>query len=182
MPAVGLLLHKLQRELCVSRQLSKLHAAAGSGQESWLLRRAADCLQRLLAAGAAPAGAPDPSGTVAAAASAMQPRDWAAVRAAAMQPPEWSIEQHSLFPQPFREAAREVLLVAQRGFSLPTIPRTDSPRRRACTDAGGLLQRAPSPGPPQWLDGGIVLCIIKQLAPSAAHAGADLAVQPWEPS
>lgn len=211
MPAAGLLLHKLQSELHVSRQLSKLHAAAGSGQEAWLLRRAADCLQRLLAAGAAPAGAPDLSGVVAAAVSAMQPRDWAAVRSAAVQPPEWMPERHHLFPRPFREAAREVLLVARRGFSLPTSPEAGSSRRRSGSPSGSDVRWAGSsaalggstadaldsstggagvPAAPHmthhgsawWLDGGIVLCIIKQLAPSAAHAGADLAVQPWEPS
>ncbi len=213
-PAVGLLLQKLQGELHVSRRLSKLHAAAGSGQEAWLLRRAADCLQRLLAAGAAPAGAPDPSGSVAAAVSAMQPGDWAAVRGAAMQPPEWTPERHQLFPKPFREAGKQVLLVARRGFCLPTSPEAGSVRTHnsrgsrlrssvrwgssnaapenapgdaSCsTDASAskaeLLLHAPQHGPAWWLDGGIVLCIIKQLAPSAAHARADLSVQPWEPS
>ncbi|KAL4437009.1 hypothetical protein ABPG75_004148 [Micractinium tetrahymenae] len=179
-PAVGLLLSKLQQELHVSRQLSKLHAAAGSGQEAWLLRRAAGCLQRLLAAGAAPAGAPDASGTVVAAVSAMQPADWGAVRSAAFQPPEWTPEKHYLFPRRFREAAREVLLVARRGFSLPANPEAGSPGSAAqeANRCCGAQKHATA----WWLDGGIVLCIIKQLAPSAAHAGADRTAQPWEPS
>ena len=84
LPATAVLLRKLQRELHVSRQLSKLHAAAGAEQERWLLRRAADCLTLLLAAGAAPVDAPGPGSSAAAAAAAvLEPADWEAVRQAA---------------------------------------------------------------------------------------------------
>lgn len=200
------LLSKLSRELHVSRQLSKLHAAAGTGQEAWLLRRAADRLQPLLAAGAAPAGAPDPSGTMAAAVGGMLPSDWAAIEACATQPPEWSPSTHHLFPRSFKVAAREVLLVAARGFSLPASGSSSctesgaSSENESCANgssrhtqgsSGGSIsnltsssgaassvclrlrqagpQEAQKQGSVWWLDGGIVLCILKQLAPSTQH-------------
>lgn len=160
--------------LHVRRQLRKLESVAG-GSSRELLHAAADCLALLLAAGATPVGAPDPSGTLVAAANALQPDDWAAVAAAASQPPRWSTATRHLFPRPFRQAAWQVLLVVHRGFSLPT-----------CDDSGGgsgsgsAGRQAPPPDVPPvqpqlysqhlgctrvYLDGGMVQCILKHLAP-----------------
>ena len=166
--ATAVLLRKLRRELHASRQLSKLHVlAASGGQEAWLLRRAADCLTRLLAAGAPPATPDDAAG--------FAPADWAAVAAAATRPITWAPATQRLFPRPFRRAARELLLVARRGF---TVPVGDGGSSSGCgsststscsesteSDGGGS---AGSPHSPRlacyWLDGGVVEVLIRQLA------------------
>lgn len=183
-PATAVLLRKLRRELHASRQLSKLHVAVTGAQEAWLLRRAADCLTLLLAAGAPPVGAPDPSGALAAAAAALEPADFAAVQAAASQPPQWSPRQHRLFPRAFHRAAREVLLVARRGFTIAAAAPVDGAPAGGCGAGdsegagGGLL--VPHEAQPQqqeqqlvtyWLDAGVVENIVRQLAPCRQGCG-----------
>lgn len=167
-PPVAVLLSKLQRELHAGHELAKLHAGGGSGQEPQLLRGAASCLERLLAAGACPAGAAPLCLAIHQAAAALLPAHWAAVREAATTPPRWSPQTHRLFPRPFREAARAFLLVAGRGFGLGG---------SGCAGqlSGGSFLNADR-GPPEtglrWASGGrlhldneIVLFIIRLAAP-----------------
>lgn len=170
LPATAVLLRKLQKELHVSRQLSKLHVAAGAEQERWLLRRAADCLTLLLAAGAAPIGAPGPgSAALAVAVAALEPLDWEAVCQAASAPPCWTPANHlRLFPTVFHREAQEVLRVALHGFTVPAAGSQLSRRDgSACGSCGG----SGTPEHPEqqqhtfFLDGHVVLCIIKHLAP-----------------
>ena len=160
MPATALLLQKLQRELHASRQLSKLHVAAGSGQEQWLLQRAGDSLTLLLAAGAPPVGDSDPTGALAAAVAGMQPADWAAVRPQASCPPPWSPATHHLFPRPFRRAARQVLLVGRRGFHI-----AGPPGGSGGGASGRASRQQQQQYAPLWLDGNMVYSIVRQLAP-----------------
>lgn len=165
LPATAVLLRKLAKELHVSRQLSKLHVAACAEQERWLLRRASDCLTLLLAAGATPVGTSG-SAPLAAAAAALEPADWEAVKPAASKPPQWTPRNHSkLFPAAYRRSAQEVLKVALRGFTIPTAA--------ACQLGGSEAQRSGEQQQPQpqgrrrtyYLDGHIIQCIVKQLAP-----------------
>lgn len=184
-PAVAVLLRKLRRELHVTRQLSKLYASAGSGQEQGLLRCAAASLVLLLAAGATPAGAPDPSGAMAAAVAALQPGNWAAVQEAATRPPRWSPATHHLFPAAFHRAARVVLLAARRGFATPCAAHGsgnydagagERQQQQQCGSGRPVGQlvahgRAGAAAVPQappgqvYLDGHVVLHIIKHMAP-----------------
>ena len=153
--AAALLLARLGRELHVARQLSKLQAGTGRRCDvPWLLRRAADCLQRLLAAGAPPVGGPDPTGALADAVAALQPGDWAAVEAAASRPPRWSPQQHHRFPRPWRRRAREVLLVAHRGWTIPT---SEQP--------GDATPRQEQARQTVWLPPLIVHNIVRHMAP-----------------
>lgn len=168
----------------MSRQLSKLHAAAGAEQERWLLRRASDCLALLIAAGAMPAGTTS-NASLAAAAAALEPADWEAVRQAASKPPQWTPSNHrQLFPASYHRAAQEVLKVALRGFTVPTAAcyqHSGSEEGRTptgggssmATDGGGQRASPTRQQPSQqqrqhrtfYLDGHIVQCIVKHLAP-----------------
>ncbi len=165
LPATAVALRKLAKELHVSRQLSKLHVAACAEQERWLLRRAADCLTLLLAAGATPVGATS-NAALAAAAAALEPADWEAVRQVASKPPEWTPRNHSrLFPAAYCRTAQEVLKLALRGFTVPTAA--------SCQPSGSEEQRHSQQQQRQelqqrctfFLDGNVVQCIIQQLAP-----------------
>lgn len=165
LPATAVALRKLAKELHVSRQLSKLHVAACAEQERWLLRRAADCLTLLLAAGATPVGATS-NAALAAAAAALEPADWEAVRQVASKPPEWTPRNHSrLFPAAYCRTAQEVLKLALRGFTVPTAA--------SCQPSGSEEQRHSQQQQQQelqqrctfFLDGNVVQCIIQQLAP-----------------
>lgn len=155
LPATAIVLRKLRRELHVQHMLGDLGVAGCSTQHASLLQQAAGTLTALLAAGAPPVGAPDPSGAMAAAAAAMQPADWAAVQQAASEPPRWSVQRHGLFPRAFRRTAREVLLVARRGFAVQ------------CGDGGAdpAAQGHQQSWTTFYLDPGIVLCIVKHLTP-----------------
>ena len=175
-PTIAVLLSKLAQQLHVSRQLGKLHAGGDrASKEAALLRRAAECCTLLLAAGAAPAGAADPSGAAAAALAGLAPADRAVVQAAATQPPLWSPQSHRLFPRPFRAAAREVLLVARRGFTLPVGSAEAGGSSGSGGGSSGGRERLSHPAKQQqleqrdvwWLDGGVVNHIIAQLAPSS---------------